>query len=644
MNRRKVAALVIASVVASSAAGWFAGSQITSPAEAAARTAPPEPSPILVPAEDRVLSTDVVTRGTARFGSPQVLVGALTALKRDIGILSEVPLPGTQLVEGDVVATASGRPTFLLTGDQPMFRDLGPGLEGQDVAQLEESLQRLGFDPGPIDGVYDESTEVAVAEWYAESGFAPFETTEDQLAAIRAAERDLINSRLDLINARESMVTAQLALASAESTLATAAAGQGSIAGEAAARAQAEAANQAATTELAARQTALDVLTGVIPPSPATSAEIASGQAELAAAVANAESVRLIEAAAVADAQAVLAALQQDPNSTPEEIAAAEANLAAEEVQEQAANQAAAADVVAKQTTVNVLLGLIPTRPPTSTEVAAAQADLATAKMNVEATQLAGDKLIEDERVAGTRLSIDVTSANAAIQAAQSALNLGSQAVSERRALTNLISADVELARRRAGIQVPADEIIFVKTAPVRVAELAIGRGDQLTGAFMTVTDAVVLIDGSLPLEVASLVTVGMKVQIDEPDLGIEATGVVSMVAEVPGTNGVDGFHIYFETVVDNSPPNLVGASVRLTVPVESTGSSVLAVPVGALFLAVDGSSQVQRQQEGALQVVQVKPGLSAGGFVEVTPVDGTLKAGDLVLIGFEQPASVTGG
>jgi hypothetical protein len=35
---------------------------------------------------------------------------------------------------------------------------------------------------------------------------------------------------------------------------------------------------------------------------------------------------------------------------------------------------------------------------------------------------------------------------------------------------------------------------------------------------------------------------------------------------------------------------------------------------------------------------LQVEPGLSADGFVAVTPVDGTLEAGQLVVIGFEQP------
>jgi hypothetical protein len=183
---------------------------------------------------------------------------------------------------------------------------------------------------------------------------------------------------------------------------------------------------------------------------------------------------------------------------------------------------------------------------------------------------------------------------------------------------------------------VPADEVIFVPNTPVRVTELAVAPGDEPGGAIMTVTGVVVTIDSSLPLEEAPLVQEGMEVLIDEPDLGIEETGVVSRVADTPGTDGVDGFHVYLEVLVDGAPPTLVGASVRLTIPIESTEGPVLVVPVSALSLAPDGSSRVQRAIDGRLEFVGVDPGLSAGGFAEVTPIDGTLEAGDLVVVGFE--------
>jgi hypothetical protein len=104
----------------------------------------------------------------------------------------------------------------------------------------------------------------------------------------------------------------------------------------------------------------------------------------------------------------------------------------------------------------------------------------------------------------------------------------------------------------------------------------------------------------------------------------------------LPGTDGVDGFHIYFETFVDETPATLEGFSLRLTIPTESTEGTVTAVPISALSLAADGTSRVQVDNLGTLTFVTVKPGLSADGFVEVTPLDGTLAPGQLVLIGFE--------
>jgi hypothetical protein len=127
-----------------------------------------------------------------------------------------------------------------------------------------------------------------------------------------------------------------------------------------------------------------------------------------------------------------------------------------------------------------------------------------------------------------------------------------------------------------------------------------------------------------------------MTVAIDEPDLGLQATGVISRVADTPGTDGVDGYHIYFEVLVDATPVSLEGVSLRLTVPVESTSGAVTVVPISALFLAPDGTSRVQVENNGNLEFIVVKPGLSADGFVEVTPVDGALSPGQLVLVGYE--------
>jgi len=67
----------------------------------------------------------------------------------------------------------------------------------------------------------------------------------------------------------------------------------------------------------------------------------------------------------------------------------------------------------------------------------------------------------------------------------------------------------------------------------------------------------------------------------------------------------------------------------------------VVTVPVSAVSLAADGTSRIQVEKDGALEYMVVEPGLSADGFVEVTPVDGTLSPGQLVVVGYENSKNV---
>ena len=91
--------------------------------------------------------------------------------------------------------------------------------------------------------------------------------------------------------------------------------------------------------------------------------------------------------------------------------------------------------------------------------------------------------------------------------------------------LAQLAQDEADRARRSSGIQVPADEVIFVVNAPVRVSELLVSRGDQIRGAAMVVTDAIVSIDSGLAVDDVALVKVGMTAQIEELSLGIALKG-----------------------------------------------------------------------------------------------------------------------
>ena len=386
MQRRKAVIAVIVGAIVIAFLGWLLGSQIESPSDVAARAQAPTPSPILVPVKEQQLSTVVRARGTGGFGSPRPV--QLPASNLGAGtIVTSLPTAGAVVQEGGVLATLSGRPVFALQGDAPMYRDLGPGMSGTDVAQLETALQRIGINPGAVDGLYDAGTEAAVRTLYVNAGFQPVTATLAQLEGVRAAQ------------------------------------------------------------------------------------------------------------------------------------------------------------------------------------------------CGVDATSCPG-----------------------------------------------------------AGVQVPANEVFFVAGTPVQVGDVTGTVGAEASGPLMTVSDSTPKVIGGLNIQDAKLVKPGMTVDIDEPDLGINTSGKVTVVADGPGTQGQDQFHVYFETSVKRPPSSLNKASVRVTIPIKTTKGKQLTVPASAVILDSDGSSRVQVLRKDGVQDVTVRPGLSASGLVAIKPLHtGEIKPGDQVVVGFDQ-------
>jgi len=567
MKPLSVLYLVLATTAGAAVGAWVAGSRIEAPAEVAARTAPPAPSPILVPVEQRTLSADVVTRGTVRFGLPQPVSIVPSTFKSGPGLLATLPLPNARFSEGDVLLTTSGRPVFLFEGQTHTYRDLGPGVVGEDVRQLKLALQRLGFDPGSTTNEYDQQTGEAVAALYRSKGFDPFGPTPAQIAAARTLERDLADA-----------VRARMAAASAVTTSAQAVA---------AARAAAHQANQAAALERASR---------------------------------GADQRRLVEAGQTG----------KTLNVETERARAAAAD---------AASEAEIANLIADQ----ALIALDPRQPETARIAANAKLENARAarrKVQQESA-LAVETAERDLTMASERIKLANAGAAAAyqegersIKAALEAQKLAELDLKTATGRAEQAAADYTAVQRKLGIQIPADEIVFIANLPVRVQEISAAVGAAASGTVLSVTDNQLAVDSALSLDTANLIKPGMPVAIDEPALGIKATGVVSVVAATPGTRGVDGFHVYFETRVDKTDLQLDKVSVRLTIPVSSTKGAVTAVPVSALSLAADGSSRVQVDNNGSFEFVTVKPGLSAGGYVEVTGEK--LAPGQRVVVGYK--------
>ena len=210
LSSRKQLGALVGAVVLVGAGGWIAGTQVRSPADAAAAHSAPKAGPVTVAVQRQSLTATVVASGSVEFASPRplALAGAVgtgaTAVAGGEGAeqrITKAPVAGKEIKEGDVLMAVNGRPVFALSGSVPMYRGLGPGASGDDVKQLQSALRRLGFDPGSISGNYRQGTASAVTSWYTSKGYEaqkPSADDEQQLGqlqqAVSAAQQTLLTT------------------------------------------------------------------------------------------------------------------------------------------------------------------------------------------------------------------------------------------------------------------------------------------------------------------------------------------------------------------------------------------------------------------------------------------------------------------
>jgi peptidoglycan hydrolase-like protein with peptidoglycan-binding domain len=611
-GKRRTAILAFAALIGLAIIGWAAARQIRSPAQVAADTAAPKPAAITVPAVRRSLSTEVIVRGTVRFGDPQAVVLGTSAIKTGSDIVTRPPRARSKLGVGDVAMNVDGRPVFVLPGAIPMHRDLRPGDHGPDVRQLERALARLGFHPGAVDGRYDSATGGAVSSFYLKRGWDPFGATDAQLDNLRTAEAaaatardahlqavsaleqarrgqpaDATQARLDAVTARDALNTALLGLSTAKTKVASTRAAAGVAAGaEKRAAADSKRDRTAAGADVAAKRNAFSA---------------AVDARELAR-------YKFGELDRNAPASEQVAA-SQAVRQTTQDVARTQAELTA---------SIAARDAL---------------RTGAPSAVRKARSDVAQARRDL------GDARAELRRA---RRSV-ITSRSSAHLAALKARLLSAN--NDTQTLAAIVrSADREARRtqavvsrlsRQAGVQVPANELLFFRSLPLRVDSVRAKRGAAVTGPVMRVTNSLLAVDSSLAVSDAKLVKLGDPVTIEEQELNVKARGRVSQLADTPGTNKVDPSRFYFAATPGTGFPSIVGTSVKLTIAVKSTKGAVLAVPPSALSVGGDGNSRLQVRRHGRTVLVTVVPGLAAEGLVEVRPAPGqTLRPGELVIVG----------
>ncbi len=196
----------------------------------------------------------------------------------------------------------------------------------------------------------------------------------------------------------------------------------------------------------------------------------------------------------------------------------------------------------------------------------------------------------------------------------------------------------------RTGPSVPANEIVFTSILPAKVESINVKRGSRLDGPVATLASSEAIIQGSIARADRELVTEGATAKVEITDSGVTISGTVSSIAAQTGTDGA-GQNRYAITIDSPEiPSDSLGLGVRITIPVKSTDGDVLAVPAAALSIDADGDPSVDVIDEGGTRSrsVKVQTGLQARGVVEVTPIDGTLKEGDFVVVGSRTPDATT--
>lgn len=236
-RRRNRAILATSAVgVVALGVGWFCAA-VTTPADHAVATGPPVPTHITHPVERQQLVDLTTIQGQVGASSSVEVKPASLADDATEPIVTATPAsPGAQLSEGDVVIEVALRPMFLIRGAVPSFRGLESGSRGPDVAQLQDGLARLGFEPHDTRGVFGPGTTAAVIAFYRSRGYdaprpvgaaSPNDLADarqraaESAAAVREAERMLADARRGpsasvLLEADASIAAAERALQLAE--------------------------------------------------------------------------------------------------------------------------------------------------------------------------------------------------------------------------------------------------------------------------------------------------------------------------------------------------------------------------------------------------------------------------------------------
>lgn len=165
-RRWVVPVLWAVSVIVALALGWAAAVQVTTPEQITM----PEQSTVTVEVSEQTLRVEQTYIVNAAW--PETSSG----INGYAGTLTSVVASGAAVQPGDELYTVDLQPVVGLQGAVPAFRDLEPGIRGEDVKQLQSFLIAGDYLGGEPTSEYDAATAAAVAAWSEDAGFGAEQT------------------------------------------------------------------------------------------------------------------------------------------------------------------------------------------------------------------------------------------------------------------------------------------------------------------------------------------------------------------------------------------------------------------------------------------------------------------------------------
>ncbi len=196
---------------------------------------------------------------------------------------------------------------------------------------------------------------------------------------------------------------------------------------------------------------------------------------------------------------------------------------------------------------------------------------------------------------------------------------------------------DLAKLEARTGPMLPAREVVFLPEFPAQVVSLTARVGTEVATdqPLVTLSSGALVAQTRVDPAQRELMKPGLEVRILSELLGVTATGVIGAIGGLQQDQKAGPTHAVTITPLQPFDPALAGADVRLTVQAASTAGEVLVVPLAAISAGADGRTSVVRVlPDGGEERVEVVPGVSGDGYVEIRPAAGAISAGDRVVIG----------